>query len=38
MLDCLSTIEDQFADSVGLPAKGHAEKLRFLSREKSTVF
>ena len=27
MLDCLSTIADQFVDSVGLPAMGHLEKL-----------
>ena len=27
MLDCLSTIVDQFADSVELPAMGYLEKL-----------
>ena len=30
MFDCLSTIVDQFADSVGLPAMGHLEKLASL--------
>ena len=38
MLDCLSTIVDQFADSVGLPAMGHLVKLHPFSRDKSTVF
>ena len=27
MLDCLIIIVDQFADSVGLPAMGHLEKV-----------
>ena len=27
MLDCLIIIVDQFADSVGLPAMGHLEKI-----------
>ena len=34
MLDCRSTIVDQFADSAGLPAMGHLERLTSLfSRE-----
>ena len=41
MLDGLSTIVDQFEDSVGLPTMGHLEKLKnwhSFSRDKSTVF
>ena len=38
MLDGLSTIVDQFADSVGLPAMGHLEKLASLfSRQECCI-
>ena len=38
MLDCLSTILDQFADSVGLPAMGHLKKLTsFFSRQEYCI-
>ena len=38
MLDCLSTIVDQFADSVGLPVMGHLEKLTSLfSRQEHYI-
>ena len=38
MLDCLSAIVDRFADSVGLPAMGHLEKLTYLfSRQEYCI-
>ena len=38
MLDCLSNIVDQFADSVGLPAMGHLKQLTSLfSRHECCV-
>ena len=38
MLDCLSTIVDQFADSVGLPAMGQLKKLTsLLSRQEYCI-
>ena len=38
MLDGLSTIVDQFADSLGLPAMGHLEKLASLfSRQEYCI-
>ena len=38
MLDCLIIIIDQFADSVGLPAMGHLEKMASLfSRQEYCI-